>query len=86
MVLPMPMQSPGAPRVMGIARIGGLRIHGNAGSRQQRGSSARPLAAPVESGALVSLVSEAIDRPVQEAGCGGELLAVRLESDPAGAR
>ncbi|MEQ2159868.1 hypothetical protein GOODEAATRI_027689 [Goodea atripinnis] len=76
---------------MGIAGIGGLRIHGNAGlqrpagSRQHRGCSARPLADAAKPGALVSLSSEAIDRADQEADWGGELLAVRLESDPAGA-
>ncbi|MEQ2205734.1 hypothetical protein XENOCAPTIV_011742 [Xenoophorus captivus] len=77
---------------MGIAGIGGLRIHGNAGlqrpagSRQHRGCSARPLADAAKPGALVSLSSEAIDRADQEADWGGELLAVRLESDPAGAQ
>lgn len=84
----MPVGPPGASGVVGIARVGGLRVHGDAvpprqlGSGQHRGRSAGPLADAVRGVAEL----EAINRLAQEADRGGELSAVRLESDPGGAR
>lgn len=88
LVLPMPVGSPGASGVVGIARVGGLCVHGDAvppgklGSGRRRGCSAGPLADAVRG--VVEL--EAINWLAQEADRRGELSAVRLESDPGGAR
>lgn len=81
MSLPVSVWSPGASRVVGIARVGWLCIHGDA---------VPPIAWPLEGrrpdgeGRLVE--RGAIDGPAQEPGGVWEPSAVRLESNPAGAR
>ena len=72
----MPVGSPGASGVVGIARVGGLGVHG--GAVLPRQGSAEPVLCLAE--------LEATNRLAQEANRGGERSAVRLESDPGGAR
>lgn len=83
----MPVGSPGAFGVVGIARVRGLRVHGDAVLPRQLpglgGGNAE--AAQLDRGQrLVEL--EAISWLAQRADRGGELSAARLESDPGGAR
>lgn len=83
----MPVGSPGASGVVGIARVRGLRVHGDAVlPRQLPGlGGGNTEAAQLDRGQrLVEL--EAIGWLTQRADRGGELSAARLESDPGGAR
>lgn len=74
----MPVGSPGASRVVGIARVCGLGVHGVSSSAQAAGpgGGANKEAAGLDAG-HVSVGDHQADR-------GGELLAVRLEQDPGG--
>ena len=86
-ILPVPVGSPGASGVVGIARVCGLRVHGDAVlPRQLPGlGGGNTEAAQLDRGQkLVGL--EAISWLAHRADRGGELSAVRLESDPGGAR
>lgn len=90
LVLPVPVGSPGASGVVGIARVGGLCVHGDTVLPRQlalegrRGQNGGRSARTADGRRLFEL--EAIDWLAQEADRGGELSAVRLESDPGGAR
>lgn len=89
LVLPMPVGSPGASGVVGIARVGGLCVHGDALLTRQLClgvATQRLLGWTAGRPGHVVVELEVINWLAQEVDRGGELSAVRLESDPGGAR
>ncbi|KAK5875190.1 hypothetical protein CesoFtcFv8_027701 [Champsocephalus esox] len=70
----MPVGSPGASGVVGIAGVGGLCVHGDAVPSRQRSLVRGAVELQAVSGLIRRLTG------------GGQRSAVRLESDPGGAR
>lgn len=85
---PVPVGSPRAPRVVGVARVGGLCVHSGCPSEQaarRRWWATRRLLGWQIPCKLLSSWG-AMDLLAQEADRGGEPSTVRLESDPGGAQ